>query len=211
MTNIIEKYNKPFEYTGIIMHLIMACQFLKLWYMPSFEDAEKIYALAVLMAFEFVLMHSGVFMAVTPKKISLFILAPIYGIFAWAFSQSMPDNSILVIYGLIILNRMRFAFSDVSNTIKNKSILTSVLGAVAYFILIFVCLFTNSIFGEMGVTPAFLEKSGYFNHVKSGGAFIDTPHIALGFGFFYYSTLAIVQALLLQPKRSVNFNKIPHA
>ena len=211
MTNIIEKHDKPFEYSGIVMHLIMAFQFLKLWYMPSFEDAEKIYAMSVLMAFEFILIHSGVFMAVTPKKISLFILVPIYGLFAWGFSQSMPDNSILIIYGLIILNRMRFAFSDVSNAIKNKAILTSVLGAIAYFILIFVCLFTNSIFGEMGITSTFLEQSEYFKHVKSSGAFIDTPHIALGFGFFYYSTLAIIQALLLKTKRLVNSNKIPHA
>lgn len=206
MVNIVEKYNKPFEYAGILMHLIIAFQFLKLWYQPNFDDAEKIYAMAVLMAFEFILMHSGVFMAVMPKKISLYVLVPIYGLFAWAFSQSMPDNSILIIYGFIILNRMRFAFSDVSPALKNKAILTSTLGAFSYFVLIFVCVFTNSIFGELGLTPSFLDISGYFNHTKASGAFIDTPHIAIGFGFFYYCALTLIEAVLLivGPKKVKN-------
>jgi hypothetical protein len=198
MASIIEKYDRPFEYAGIVMHLIIAFKFLKMWYAPELEDAEALFSMAILMAFEFIMVHSGVFMAVVPKKISLFILILVYALFAFAFYKSTENTSILAIYGLVILNRMRFAFSNVSTVLRNRVILLSVLAAIIYFILIFVCLFTNGIFGELGLTEAYLEASRYKSYTKGGGVFVDTPHIAIAFGFFYYSTLSTVEALLLK-------------
>jgi hypothetical protein len=180
MASIIEKYDRPFEYAGIVMHLIIAFKFLKMWYAPELEDAETLFSMAVLMAFEF------------------FILILVYALFAFAFYKSTENTSILAIYGLVILNRMRFAFSNVSTVLRNRVILLSVLAAIIYFILIFVCLFTNGIFGELGLTEAYLEASRYKSYTKGGGVFVDTPHIAIAFGFFYYSTLSTVEALLLK-------------
>jgi hypothetical protein len=197
MTSILEKHDKPFEYAAIVMNLIIAYQFLKLWYMPQFSDVAHLFSMAMLMAFEFIMVHSGVFMAVMPKKISLFLLVPIYALFAFAFFKATENNTILIVYGLVVLNRMRFAFSEVSAYLKKRAILISILAALSYFVLIFVCLFTNGIFGELALTQEFLNTSGYFNHTKGSGVFVETPHIAISFGFFYHSLLAIIEALLL--------------
>lgn len=200
MIGIIEKYNKPFEYTGILMNLVLAIQFLTLWYAPKPTDAPKIFAMAVLMGFEFIMVHSGVFMALIPKKITRFILIPIYGLFAFAFYKATNLNTILIMYALVVLNRMRFAFSNASKVQKQKTVLTSIFAALSYFILIFVCVFSDGIFGPLALTETFLKTIAYKSYTTGGGIFIDTPHVAIAFGFFYYSTLTVIEALLLNFK-----------
>ena len=198
--NILKKYDKPFEYAGIIMKLIIAYQFSVIWFQPEVSDVSKISSMAILMVFEFVMVHSGVFMAVMPKKISLFILIPFYGLFAWGFSSAMEGNDILIIYLLVVLNRMRFAFSDVDIQIRSRAMLFSISAAFLYLILIFIILFSNGIFGELGLTQEFLKSSGYFETLTSSGEFVERPHTAISFGFFYYCFLAIIEALLLRYK-----------
>lgn len=195
--HIIEKHNKAFEYSGILLNLIVAFQFLTIWYQPKYSDIDKIASMATLMAFEFILVHSGVFMAVMPKKIALYILVPLYSLFAYAFSTSTSSNTLLIIYGCVVLNRMRFAFSNVNDLLKTKTILISGLAAIAYVFLIVICVFTNGIFGELGLNEAFLNDSDYFKYITAKGVFIETPHIAIAFGFFYYCTLSIIEALLI--------------
>ena len=160
--------------------------------------------MAGLMAFEFVMVHSGVFMAVMPKKISLYFLIPFYGVFALAFTASMGTTDILIIYLVVVFNRMRFAFSDVSPQIKNRTILLSILAAIAYLFLIFIIIFTNGIFGEQGLTQEFLNATSYFENLNAGGEFLERPHTAISFGFFYYCTLALFEALLLRAKMPKN-------
>ncbi len=200
--NIIEKHNKQFEYAAIVMNLIIAYQFLNVWIYPDASDVSKISSMAGLMAFEFIMVHSGVFMAVMPRKLSLFVFVPFYGLFAWTFSSSMGNTNILIIYLVVVVNRMRFAFSDVSTQIKNRAIGMSAVAAMTYFVLIFVVLFTNGIFGELGLTQKFLESTTYFDNIKRGGQFLDKPHTAISFGFFYYCALALWEALLINKKVS---------
>ncbi len=195
--NILEKYDKPFEYGGIVIKLLIAYQFYTLWTAPNLSDATKISDLAILMAFEFIMVHSGVFMAVMPKKITLYVLVPLYALFAFVFNLSVSNNTIILLYLMVVFNRMRFAFSDVSKAIKQRAIFTSVSAAFIYFVLIFVVLFSMDYLPELGLNANFLEVSGYNKAKTSGGVFIDTPHIAIVFGFIYYSILAIVEALLI--------------
>lgn len=70
------------------------------------------------------------------------------------------------------------------------------------FLLLFPILFANGIFRELGLTEQFLKNSGYFGIIFSGIVFLDKPHIAISFGFFYYTTLAIITLLLHKTKRS---------
>ncbi len=196
---ILERYDRQFEYAGILMNLVIAYQFYAIWTAPTTNEASKIFTLGTLMAFEFILVHSGVFMAVMPKKISLFVLFPIYGLFALCFNYFITDNTILFVYLAVIFNRMRFAFSDVSKAIKQRAIFTSVFAAAGYFFLIMAVVFLSNHIPELGLTPDFLQLAGY-DEVKgdSGGVFIDTPHIAICFGMLYYGMLAIIEALLLR-------------
>jgi len=195
--NILEKYDKPFEYGGILIKLFIAYQFFTLWTNPQLSDATKISDLAILMAFEFVMVHSGVFMAVMPRKITLYVLVPIYALFALAFNMSVSNNTILILYLMVVFNRMRYAFSDVSKAVKSRTIFISVLAAIIYFVLIFVMMFNMNSLPEYGLNANFLEASGYNAAKTSSGVFADAPHTAIAFGFIYYSILAIIEALLI--------------
>ena len=193
--SIIEKYDRQFEYAGILMNVFIVYQLLQLWVFPQPTQAEKIYSMSSLMAFEFVLVHSGVFMALMPKKWSLIIFVPFYGLFAYAFNKSMPNNVILITYMFVVLNRMRFAFFNVDKKFKDRTILFSIIALIVYFILIFVVAFSSEILPPFGLTNEFLNLSGY-NKLKSnlggsGGLFLDAPQTGLCLGILYYSILAI--------------------
>ena len=62
--NIIERIDRPCEYVEVAQTALIACQYLYLWLFAGPDDAYKVYSLAILMAFEFVMVHSGLFMAV---------------------------------------------------------------------------------------------------------------------------------------------------
>lgn len=179
--------NSPFSFIEYAFQAYYATVFLMVWMHPEEHNVSLINDLAVLMAFEFIMVHSGVFMAVMPKKLSLFVFFPMYGLFALAFHHSVINTNILYIYLLTVLNRMRFAFSDVSPEIRALQIGKSVSKAIFYFFLIFAVCFGNGIIPKLGLTDEFLEKSKYFENVKSGGLFIEKPYVPICMGFIYYS------------------------
>lgn len=200
--NILEKYNNQFEYAAILMNVFIAYQFFTLWTNPHLFGTERIFTLAILMAFEFIMVHSGVFMAVMPKKISLFILFPIYGLFALAFNAAINDHIILITYLLVIFNRMRFAFSDVSNSIRKQAIFKSVLAALTYFAFIFLFAIGADYVPELGLTKNALAQLNYPGDVTTSGLFVDMPQVAIGFGCTYYCVLAIIEAFSLRKSRA---------
>lgn len=79
MINVIEKYDAQFAYLGVLLYLGLAIQAYLLWTNPSLNDLDKIYTMAVLGAIEFFMVHSGVFMAVFSRKISLYIFSHFLG------------------------------------------------------------------------------------------------------------------------------------
>ncbi len=175
----------------------MAYHFFALWYEPQNYPTTKISNFVTLMIFEFVMVHSGIFMAFMPKRLSLFIFVPFYGVFALIFNSFVENDSILIIYLIAVFNRMRFAFSDVSSEIKGQAAMRSVFSAFAYFVLIFVVLIFQSYIPHLGLTPDFLNYSGYFNTINATGNFVESPHIAICFGVIYYLVLACVEYYLL--------------
>ena len=195
---IIEKFDRQFEYASILMNVFIAFQFFLLWMHPQISDVDKIATLSALMLFEFVMVHSGVFMAVMPKKLSLYILIPFYGVFAWAFNHMVDDNLILIAYAMVILNRMRFAFSDVSKEIRNRAILRSVLSALIYFLLFFPAVLASAYIPKFGLNEAFIQASGYGISNNTGGIFVEFPHASMAFGVAYYCLLAIMESRFLK-------------
>ncbi|OMQ12412.1 hypothetical protein [[Flexibacter] sp. ATCC 35103] len=185
--NINFTRNSPFSFIEYAFQAYYATVFLMVWLHPEQHNVSLINDLAILMAFEFIMVHSGVFMAVMPKKLSLFVFFPMYGLFALAFHHSVINTNILYIYLLTVLNRMRFAFSNVSPEIRALQIGKSVAKAMFYFFLIFAVCFANGIIPKFGLTDEFLEKSHYFDTVKSSGLFIDKPYVPICMGFIYYS------------------------
>jgi len=182
-----------FELGNVLLLLVLALQYLWIWIQPGDFEASDIFSYATLMAFEFVMVHSGTMMAFAPRRYSLYALVPIYGLFAWGFSASIDNNVIVVTYLAVVFNRMRFAFSDASEEAKNKVRISSVFAAVLYFVLIlFTAIGSNyGLLPELGLHSEFLEVSGYNAAKTGGGLFVDLPHTAIGMGFLYYLLLAL--------------------
>ena len=193
--NILEKYDTAFEYFGVALKLTIAYQFWTLWYDPQIEDASLIYNLLSLMTFEFIMVHSGVFMSAFPRKISLLIFVPFYGIFALIFTSIMDDYTILYIYMFVVFNRMRFAFADVPNWMRARAILISVAAMLIYMALIFVSLF--GILPELGLNEEYLNASNFAYVAKTTGEFVDYPYKAISFGFLYHIALALLEGYMI--------------
>ncbi|MGI9547602.1 MAG: hypothetical protein ACR2MM_10220 [Flavobacteriaceae bacterium] len=193
---VIEKYEKPFEYAGVLMNLFLAIQFIMLWYSPGMEQAEKIYTSVWLIMFEFFMVHSSVVLAVLPKKISFIFLFAFYGIFAWLFNRMVPGNLILYIYLILVLNRMRYAFYDVEVTIKKRTIWSSSIAFVTYIVLGLIIGFGNEYVSQFGLTEEYLSTSGYNQMITKGGFFIDRPHLGLCLGAIYYIFLSVETVIL---------------
>jgi len=185
--NINFNRNSPFSFVEYGFQAYYAFVFFMVWTHPEQHPVSLINDLAILMAFEFIMVHSGVFMAVMPKKWSLFIFFPLYGLFAFGFNESVVNTNILYIYLLTVLNRMRFAFSNVSPEVRALQMGKSALKAIFYFFLILAVCIGNAIIPPFGLTEEFLEKSRYFQTVKSSGLFIEKPYVPICMGFIYYS------------------------
>lgn len=195
---VIEKFDRQFEYASILMSLFVAYQFFALWHHPQIDDTGRLATLSVMMLFEFVMVHSGVFMALMPKKLSLYMLFPIYGLFALAINSMAENNMVLVAYLMVVFNRMRFAFSDVPKKIRNRALSTSVISALIYFFMLFFFLLGADYIPKLGLTDEFLKITGYGRSIYTEGAFVEIPHAIMAFGTSYYSSLALMEALFLK-------------
>ncbi|SMC75653.1 hypothetical protein [Moheibacter sediminis] len=191
-SSILERLEPSFTFVDFIMMAFMSYQYFKLWMQPGIGDAEKIFQMAALMGFEFIMVHSGVFMAVMPRKLSLFLFVPAYGLFAWAFNSIIGGGNLVVyIYMFAVFNRMRFAFFNVDENLKNKQIGRSVFAAMTYFFLLFGVAFGSSVLPEFGLNDVNLTRIGYDQAKTHGGLFLDEPQTAICAGALYYLFLAM--------------------
>ena len=135
--NIIERIDRPCEYVEVAQTALIACQYLYLWLFAGPDDAYKVYSLAILMAFEFVMVHSGLFYG---SYAAQGFNTAVYSV-VWAFlhlhlghSMREGDYTIIILYLATVLNRMRFAFFNVSKSVKQRVVRQSMI-ALARFIL----------------------------------------------------------------------------
>jgi len=194
---------------GVIFKLTIAYQYWTLWYSPEIVDAPRIHNFLVLMVFEFIMVHSGVFMSAFPKKISLLIFVPFYGVFALIFTAIIDDYTILYIYMFVVLNRMRFAFANVPAWMRDRAIFTSVMALFAYILLIFVSLF--GILPELGLNQEYVDASGFRSFTNSTGEFIDYPYKAISFGVLYYIVLAVIESYMIYNYKGIDDELEPEA
>jgi hypothetical protein len=187
LDNINFHKNSPFSFIEYGFYTYYATIFLMVWIHPEQYNVSLINDLAVLIAFEFIMVHSGVFMAVMPKRYSIFVFFPMYGLFAYSFNNSVIDTNIFYIYLLVVLNRMRFAFSNVSSEVRVNEIAKSVFRVILYCVLLVIVGLGNEFVPKLGLTPEFLEKVHYLDKIKSSGLIMERPYIAMCMGFLYYS------------------------
>lgn len=184
------------NWLNIALYGWLVFEMLKLWIAPENDDALRVLTLAVMMGMEFIMGHSGVFMAVLRRSWAIVILIPFYALFAWGFSSYVPGNKMMWIYFGIIAMRMRFAFSNPTKDQINKNILMSLATVITYFILVFIVAINADNIPVFGLTDEYLQSSGYNDIRESGGIFLDTPNTALAMGIVYFTILAIWEILI---------------
>ena len=202
--SFFEKYNRFFEFNEAIMLAFIAYKYLQLWVNPAPADALTIFQYAGLMGFEFIMVHSGVFMVAMPARISLLVFVPLYGLFAWAFNEIIGGNLATNIYLIVVFNRMRFAFFNTSPRLMNIAFGKSALAAIVYFFLIFAVSLGQNLIPNFGLSEAGLERIGYENVKSHGGLLLDVPKTSMCLGFSYYSIMCLY-SILLQTNYSKRF------
>lgn len=203
--NILERFDKSFEYAGVLQTATIAFSYAYVWCFATYDDAYRVYSFATLMAFEFIMVHSGVFMAIFPRKVSLWLFFPLYGLFAWSFNASLQvgDNSILIIYLTTVLTRMRFAFFDANKLIKQRMILMSIVAAVIYFVVLMVSVFMRNVIPPLALGEDFVQSEAY-QWIKSGeGLFVEAPYVPIFAGFIYYTLISVVDYRLTRNKQLI--------
>ena len=188
--NIIERIDRPCEYVEVAQTALIACQYLYLWLFAGPDDAYKVYSLAILMAFEFVMVHSGLFMAAMPLKASIRLFIPLYGLFAFGHSMREGDYTIVILYLATVLNRMRFAFFNVSKSVKQRVVKQSMIALAVYFVLTVSVVCAESVIPSFSLGAAFSESASYTREVRAGGLFVEKPYVPICLGFLYYSVLS---------------------
>ena len=191
------------EWLSIGLYAVLIFEYISLWRDPALADAERIATLTMVVVFEFVLAHSGVFMAVFPKRIALFVFVPFYGMFAYALNASVPGNSIAILYLGVVLMRMRFIFSAPSDDVKLRAVGLSFFSVF----LVMACLIGFSAGADnipkLGLDEAYLSAVDFENIRDGSGDFERSPHAAMAMGATYFTLLALLEIWingLLKPR-----------
>ncbi|ATA73104.1 MULTISPECIES: hypothetical protein [Capnocytophaga] len=198
--SVIERWDKPFEYFGFLNLVLMAFYYGSLWFSATPLDADKVFKFSLLMAFEFIMVHSGVFMVAFSARISLFIFFPVYGLFAYSFQSIMgfSDWTITTLYCVTVFNRMRFAFFNTSEAVQQRVMAQSVVAVMLYFFLAMFVAFGQNIVPEFALDEGFRKSQSYLDAKKHGGLFLDFPHTAIALGTLYFSFLALFDLSLIR-------------
>jgi len=181
------------EWVGIALYGVLVFQYVTLWQTPGAEDGARIATLTTLVIFEFVLAHSAIFMAAFPRKIALFIFVPFYGLFAWAMNASVPGNTVALLYAGVVLIRMRFIFSDPSESAKMRALGMSVISMALFMVCIITFSANAERLPEWGLTEAYLTAINFRDITGTSGDFIDNPHAAMAMGATYFTLVALAE------------------
>lgn len=187
------------RWVGIALYLLLAWQMARLLTSPGPDDGAVILGFAKLMEFEFILVHSGMFMAFLPRRVSLWVFVPFYGVFAFIMNSEIPGNMILWLYLVVVFNRMRFAFSNPTPEAKGSNAAFSIVAASTYFLLAMIFSAGAALVPRFGLTVDYLQSIDYqgWLYVEDSSAFFGgLAHPPLVMGVIYFSLLAIYECVI---------------
>jgi len=196
MTKLIKTISKIsiFSLFGFIMNGWLSYLFLSLWLHPQASDIELIYNLTILVIFEFILVHSGVFMSILGRSWKGWLgFIFLYGLFALAYNTFVNGNQIIILYGAVVLNRMLQGILSIGKTDKEQRLGMSAVYAMIYFLLLVAVIIGSSYIPRCGLTEAFLESNDYVGVNQAGGDFAGAPHVFMCFGVLYYLILMLLE------------------
>jgi hypothetical protein len=159
-----------------------------------------------LMALEFILLHSGVFMGTVAfraksaaRRYALFaVLAGFYGILAAAFGLATGSREILEIFGFLMAGRL-VTLMVASTEGREQLIARSAAGIVAYIPIVFLTVFVP--FPELGVTAEVLSQ---VYPDRGGGIWEQHPQRAIAGAVLYFGIMGIFELWQLARSSAVD-------
>ena len=201
VTNFVLKRKNDFLYIELLQYLIFSIIYLVAWVSPSKFSPEFIISLQIIMLFEFVLVHSGIFMSLG-KYAALFFF-PFYFLFAWAFNHILPDNTIMYLYLFTIFNRFLIGF-DVTKRKNDNPLIRAFYRCFATYFPIFVgTILFSKLLPDFGLTADIQKEIQEAVKVNFKGDI--TLKMNISCGFFYYLLLIFWELYFLNKNNeSVN-------
>ncbi len=161
------------------------------WHQPELVTHSVILSIAVLMAFEFILVHSGIFMSFFTQRRAWLFFAAFYGLFAWIFNAAMPNNIVLYVYAAVVFTRMGVLLFDQSEEQVWQARKSSIVGVPLYILSIAAVLIDQTMVPDFGLTQQYLTESGYLDSLNITGVFPEIPKTAFAASLIYYFGLII--------------------
>lgn len=154
-----------------------------------------------LMLMEFILLHSGVFMAAVlaiqssrSKQVAAwFGLALFYGLMVWGFSVALDSPALLWIFVSIVVGRSLPSFLQREQGV-GAGMARSAMGAPIYILIVFASVFIPV--PEWGITPAVIEQ---VYPDRGGGLWEDEPQRAIAGAAVYFGLMGLAEWFLLGP------------
>lgn len=187
--NVIEKHIRYFKYFDKILLFFTAFYCLRVWLFPSFEDIDLIHQISSFVYIELIVVF-GVVFTFNQQKIGAFLLLLF---FIYEVYSELTSNGVLtalLIYGLIILNRIYFIFLKIPEETHLKEAVLAMNRVKLYLILMGLWTTLGHLFvPEVGLNKAFLKEAGYFTKEAIVKSQTESPHIAITLNVVYFLVL----------------------
>ncbi len=193
-------------WTNIVIYALLVYEMWRLWTAPTAADLPRVTTLALLMGFEFILVHSAIFTLVFPRKVTILFLFPVYGVVALMLNSGAQNNVILYLYLGLLVTRLRYLFGEKDAQQRTKVLKTSILSGFLYLFAVAVIAFGETSLPEKGLNKAFLTANNYYESLNVQGIFTENPHLPLIMGIVYFSLMVGLELLIII-KNSFNHNK----
>lgn len=153
-----------------------------------------------LMILEFVLLHSGAFMAHTLqsehplRKRAAFMagLFLFYGLMVWAFAETTDSPALMWIFGAVVAGRVATAFTTRSDGLMAMQ-RRSGIGVMVYLLAVFGTVFLP--LPEWGITRAVVAE---VYPGRGGGLWEQQPHRAIAGAAFYFGLMGVLELTVLR-------------
>lgn len=181
----VQLFFSLFDYATQLLYIAFI---ITVWWFPEHFSVQTIYNLTVLFLFEFILVHSGVFMAAFARTKLVFALIPFYGIFALIINSMImgDENLIIWLYAVIVANRIISGYQVKTKEEMGKNLFYSALLVLNFML----CLFSVMIFKFLvpygGLTPQYLNEINYLYLIPQHSDYFNVPHIGMAYGTLFY-------------------------
>lgn len=210
LQHVIKIFFSLFDYATQFLYIAFI---ITVWWFPEHFSVQTIYNLTVLFLFEFILVHSGVFMAAFSRTKFVFALIPIYGIFTLIINSMImgEENLIIWLYAVIVANRIIGGYQVKTQEEFGKNLLYSALLVINFMFSLFSVLILQFLVPYGGLTPEYLNEINYLYLIPQHSDYFNVPHIGMAYGTLFYGIpficMATIQIKMIYKKLHLNLKK----